>query len=73
MVESAARLRAGQFVCVYSVTWMGLRHSRGVRKERVVKVQASVKPRCEYCKIIKRKGVLRVICSRQPKHKQRQG
>jgi large subunit ribosomal protein L36 len=40
---------------------------------RVVKVQASIKPRCEYCRVIKRKGVLRVICSRQPKHKQRQG
>lgn len=39
----------------------------------VVKVRASVKPRCEYCKVIKRKGVIRVICSRTPKHKQRQG
>jgi len=38
-----------------------------------MKVRASVKPRCEYCRVIKRKGVLRVICSRQPKHKQRQG
>lgn len=46
---------------------------RVVRKELVVKVQASVKPRCEYCRVIKRKGVIRVICSRQPKHKQRQG
>jgi large subunit ribosomal protein L36 len=39
----------------------------------IVKVQASVKPRCEYCRVIKRKGIIRVICSRQPKHKQRQG
>lgn len=38
-----------------------------------MKVRASVKPRCEYCKVIKRKGVIRVICSRTPKHKQRQG
>ncbi len=38
-----------------------------------MKVQASVKKRCEYCKIIRRKGVVRVICSRDPKHKQRQG
>ncbi len=37
-----------------------------------VKVQASVKARCEKCKIIKRKGVVRVICD-NPKHKQRQG
>jgi len=27
---------------------------------------------CEKCKIIRRKGVLRVICE-NPKHKQRQG
>jgi large subunit ribosomal protein L36 len=38
-----------------------------------VKVRAAVKPRCEYCKVIKRKGIIRVICSRTPKHKQRQG
>ena len=37
-----------------------------------VKVQASVKARCEKCKIIKRKGVVRVLCE-NPKHKQRQG
>ena len=36
-----------------------------------VKVQASVKARCEKCKIIKRKGVVRVLCD-NPKHKQRQ-
>ncbi|MGH7542217.1 MAG: 50S ribosomal protein L36, partial [Gemmatimonadota bacterium] len=28
---------------------------------------------CEHCKIIRRRGVVRVICSRNPKHKQRQG
>jgi large subunit ribosomal protein L36 len=38
----------------------------------LVKVGASVKKRCEKCKIIRRKGVVRVICS-NPKHKQRQG
>jgi len=27
---------------------------------------------CENCKVIRRKGVVRVICS-NPKHKQRQG
>ncbi|MFN5929601.1 MAG: 50S ribosomal protein L36, partial [Roseiflexaceae bacterium] len=25
-----------------------------------MKVQASVKPRCEYCRVIKRKGIIRV-------------
>ncbi|MCL5435321.1 MAG: 50S ribosomal protein L36 [Patescibacteria group bacterium] len=37
-----------------------------------MKVQASVRPRCAKCKIIKRKGVLRVVCE-NPRHKQRQG
>ncbi|MBU0580490.1 MAG: 50S ribosomal protein L36 [Candidatus Margulisbacteria bacterium] len=37
-----------------------------------MKVRASVKKICKKCKIIKRKGVLRVVCE-LPKHKQRQG
>ncbi|WP_027334993.1 50S ribosomal protein L36 [Mycoplasmopsis felifaucium] len=37
-----------------------------------MKVRASVKKMCKDCRIIKRKGIIRVICS-TPKHKQRQG
>ncbi|MCD6364035.1 MAG: 50S ribosomal protein L36 [Synergistetes bacterium] len=37
-----------------------------------MKVRASVKPRCEKCKIVRRRGKVRVICS-NPRHKQRQG
>ncbi len=37
-----------------------------------MKVRPSVKPMCEKCKIIKRKGHVMVICE-NPKHKQRQG
>jgi len=37
-----------------------------------MKVKSSVKRMCENCKIIRRKGVVRVICT-NPKHKQRQG
>ncbi|KJR42744.1 Ribosomal protein L36 [Candidatus Magnetoovum chiemensis] len=37
-----------------------------------MKVRASIKPICSKCKLIKRKGVNRVICE-NPKHKQRQG
>ncbi|HXS99602.1 MAG TPA: 50S ribosomal protein L36 [Elusimicrobiota bacterium] len=37
-----------------------------------MKVRASVKPICQKCKIVKRKNVVRVLCS-NPKHKQRQG
>ena len=37
-----------------------------------MKVKASLKRVCENCKIIRRHGVLRVICT-NPRHKQRQG
>ncbi len=37
-----------------------------------MKVRASVKPMCKDCKVVKRKGVLRVVC-KNPKHKQKQG
>ncbi|MBA57934.1 MAG: 50S ribosomal protein L36 [Gammaproteobacteria bacterium] len=37
-----------------------------------MKVRASVKRMCRNCKIIRRKGSVRVICS-EPRHKQRQG
>jgi len=38
-----------------------------------VKVRASVKRMCKDCKIIRRRGVVRVICSKEAKHKQVQG
>ena len=38
-----------------------------------MKVRSSVKPMCKDCKMIKRSGVLRVVCKKHPKHKQRQG
>jgi large subunit ribosomal protein L36 len=37
-----------------------------------MKVRASVKKICDKCKVIHRKGVVRVICE-TAKHKQRQG
>ena len=37
-----------------------------------MKVAASVKKMCRLCKIVRRKGVVRVICT-DPRHKQRQG
>ena len=37
-----------------------------------MKVRASVKRMCVKCKIVRREGVVRVICT-NPKHKQRQG
>lgn len=38
-----------------------------------MKVRSSVKKMCGSCKIIRRKGVVRVICKANPTHKQRQG
>ncbi|MFO7867319.1 MAG: 50S ribosomal protein L36 [Candidatus Aminicenantaceae bacterium] len=37
-----------------------------------MKVRSSIKKMCRNCRIIKRNGVLRVICT-NPKHKQKQG
>ena len=37
-----------------------------------MKVRPSVKPMCEKCKVIKRKGKVMVFCE-NPKHKLRQG
>jgi len=37
-----------------------------------MKVRSSVKKICEKCKIVRREGVVRIICS-NPKHKQKQG
>jgi large subunit ribosomal protein L36 len=51
----------------------GLRPFLPIRWELDVKVRSSVKPICEHCKVIKRQGVTRIICKRNPKHKQRQG
>jgi len=49
-----------------------LRRTHGPAEERHMKVSASVSKRCEKCRIIRRKGIVRVICT-NPRHKQRQG
>ena len=41
-------------------------------EEKLMKVRASVKKMCDKCKVIRRKGIVRIICE-NPKHKQRQG
>ena len=42
------------------------------RGEETMKVRPSVKKMCDKCKVIRRKGVVRIICE-NPRHKQRQG
>ncbi|KAI9593785.1 ribosomal protein L36-domain-containing protein [Syncephalis fuscata] len=40
---------------------------------RGMKVRASIKKRCDGCSIVRRRGRRFVICSRNPRHKQKQG
>jgi large subunit ribosomal protein L36 len=37
---------------------------------RGMKVRASVKPMCDGCSVVLRKGKVYVVCSKNPKHKQ---
>ena len=37
-----------------------------------MKVAASVRKRCDKCKVVRREGVVRILCT-NPRHKQRQG
>ena len=50
--------------------WIGQRPT--TKEDRFMKVRASVKKICDKCKVIHRKGVVRVICVIS-KHKKRQG
>ncbi|RKU41318.1 hypothetical protein DL546_004504 [Coniochaeta pulveracea] len=49
------------------------------QQTRGMKVMSSIKKRCEHCKVVRRKtnkrknGYLYIICSANPRHKQRQG
>ena len=62
--------------CGVPVLTAGHTHAGKWFRDRLVikamKIRTSVKPRCERCKIIRRKGAVMVICS-NPKHKQKQG
>jgi large subunit ribosomal protein L36 len=55
---------AGLFVCENEIFSGG---------SGVMKVRASVKKICDKCKVVRRKGVVRIICPANPRHKQRQG
>jgi large subunit ribosomal protein L36 len=45
---------------------------RSERKVTDMKVRPSVKKICKDCKVVRRRGVVYVIC-KDPRHKQRQG
>ncbi|KIX85306.1 50S ribosomal protein L36 [Vermiphilus pyriformis] len=38
-----------------------------------MKVRTSVKVMCTNCRVIRREGVVRILCKRNARHKQRQG
>ncbi|KAK8957173.1 hypothetical protein KSP39_PZI001442 [Platanthera zijinensis] len=38
-----------------------------------MKVRSSVKKLCEFCRTVKRRGKVYILCTVNPKHKQRQG
>ncbi|KAJ8640546.1 hypothetical protein MRB53_017240 [Persea americana] len=44
-----------------------------VTEARAMKVRSSVKKLCEFCRTVKRRGRVYVLCTANPKHKQRQG
>lgn len=46
--------------------------SQGNKNSIPMKVRPSVKRLCESCRVIRRAGIVRVIC-KNPRHKQRQG
>lgn len=50
----------------------GSRANRETDPFHAMKVRPSVKRLCESCRVIRRNGVVRVIC-KNPRHKQRQG
>jgi large subunit ribosomal protein L36 len=51
---------------------VGPGRGRRLQEELDMKVRPSVKKICDKCKVVRRKGVVRIICE-NPRHKQRQG
>ena len=40
--------------------------------QRGYRVRSALKKRCEHCFFCRRKGVLRIVCKENPRHKQKQ-
>jgi large subunit ribosomal protein L36 len=51
---------------------VGPGRGRRLQEALDMKVRPSVKKVCDKCKVVRRKGVVRIICE-NPRHKQRQG
>ena len=54
------------------ITYRHKQRNQITEEVKKMKVRPSVKPICDKCRVIKRRGVVMVICE-NPKHKQRQG
>ncbi|KGO75701.1 Ribosomal protein L36 [Penicillium italicum] len=61
------QVKSGNAVAVANVS------ARQVEQVRGMKTRSSVKRLCDGCKPVHRKGRVYIICSKNPKHKQRQG
>src|SRR5271157_1368259 len=76
--EWTSAVGAEQFSPARSEAECWVRPNRNAESRRdgtgkaIMKVRASVKKMCDKCKVIRRHGVVRVICE-NAKHKQRQG
>jgi len=72
----AVQATAGRGVRFVAEAALRARHTRAganAGSERIaMKVRTSVRKLCEKCKVVRRRGVVRVICT-NPRHKQRQG
>ena len=63
---STVRAVCGQNVGIVAQTYQ-------ILPVRTYKVRSALKLLCPGCRFVKRKGKLRVVCSKKPRHKQRQG
>lgn len=73
-LEKLLRVLPSRFEPQGRPTNLGGFHFRSLNSNffSVMKVRPSIKRLCSDCSIVKRQGVLRVIC-KNPRHKQRQG
>ena len=62
-----------KYILIYPTQCVSSLASLLVVQFRGYKVKASLRLRCDGCRFVKRKGKLRVVCTKKPRHKQRQG
>ncbi|KAL4810989.1 ribosomal protein L36-domain-containing protein [Aspergillus unguis] len=68
LLRSAKSVQKGGYGVVSTVS-----AARQVEQVRGMKTRSAVKRLCDGCKPVRRKNRVYIICSKNPKHKQRQG